>query len=96
MSSGPDKVQASMDSQVALLGPLRLLLLTHVGLMLIVDEVDNGQPRITVVDIVTKSRRVNNCELDFELLLLKLCLNDIDFSELVELLVVTAAVALGW
>lgn len=82
-----------MNSQVTLLGPLRLLLLAHVCLMLIVNEVDNGGPRITVVDVVAKSRCVNHCELDFELLLFKLRLDDLNFSELVQLLVVTPIVA---
>jgi hypothetical protein len=63
--------------------------------MLVVNEVDNGDPRIPVVDVVAESRCVNYSELDLELLLFKLGLNDIDFSELVELLVVTPAVALG-
>jgi len=61
--------------------------------MLVVNEVDDGQPRITVVDVVTESRCVNHGELNLELLLLKLGLDDIDFSELVELLVVTPGVA---
>jgi hypothetical protein len=82
-----------MNSQVTLFGPLGLLLLTHVCLMLVVNEVDDGQPRITVVDVVTESRCVNHGELNLELLLLKLGLDDIDFSELVELLVVTPGVA---
>ena len=85
-----------MNSQVTLLGPLRLLLLAHVRLMLIVNEVDNGQPRITVVDVVTEPRSVNHGQLDFELLFFKLCLDDIDFSELVKLLVVTPGVARRW
>jgi len=63
--------------------------------MLVVNEVDNGDPRITVVDVVAESRCVNYSELDLELLLFKLGLNDIDFSELVELFVVAPAVALG-
>jgi hypothetical protein len=82
-----------MNSQVTLFGPLGLLFLTHVCLMLVVNEVDDGQPRITVVDVVTESRCVNHGELNLKLLLLKLGLDDIDFSELVELLVVTPGVA---
>lgn len=95
MTSRPDEVQTGVNSQVTLFGPLRLLLLAHVRLMLVVNEVDNGDPRIPVVDVVAESRCVNYSELDLELLLFKLGLNDIDFSELVELLVVTPAVALG-
>lgn len=95
MSSRPDEVQASVNSQVTLLSSLWLLLLAHVRLMLVINKVDDRQPRITVVDIVAESRRVNHGELDLELFFLELGLNDIDLSELVELFVVTPAVALG-
>jgi len=69
-----------------------LLFLTHVGFMLVVNEFDNGEPRVTVVDVVTKSRGVNDCELDLELTFLKLSLDNFDFSKLVELLVVASVV----
>lgn len=90
----PDEVQARMHPQVALLAPLRLLLLDHVRLMLVVNEVDNGSPRVAVVDVVAKAGCVDNGELHFELLLLELSLDDLDLSKLVELLVVTARVVL--
>ena len=95
MPSRPDEVQASMNSQVTFLSSLRLLLLAHVRLMLIVNKVDDRQPRITVVDIVAESRCVNYSELDLELFFLELGFDDIDLGELVELFVVTPAVALG-
>jgi hypothetical protein len=38
----PDEVQASMDAKVTLLAALGLLLLDHVRLMLVVNEVDDG------------------------------------------------------
>lgn len=60
--------------------------------MLVVNELDNGSPRVTVVDVVTESRRVNDGELDFELFLLELGLDNLDFCEFVELLVVTPVV----
>jgi len=63
--------------------------------MLIVNEVDNRQPGVTIVDIVTEPRCVNYSELDLELLFLELSLDDIYFSELIELLVVTPSVTLG-
>jgi hypothetical protein len=47
---------------------------------------------VTTSDIVTKTRGVDYGELDLELLLLKLSLDDLDFRELVELLVVVLAV----
>ena len=77
-----------MDPQICLFIPLGLLLLTHVSFMLVVDELDDGHPRVTVVDIVTKARGVNDGELDLELLFLELGLDNLDFSQLVKLLVV--------
>lgn len=95
MSSGPDEVQAAVNPEVSLLLALRLLFLSHVGLMLVVDEIDDWGPRVTVVDIVPESRSVDDGELDFELLLLKLCLDDLDLGQLVQLLVVTLIVVPG-
>ena len=54
------KVEASMHSEVRLVGPQRLLLLSHIGLVLVVDEVNDGGPRVAVVDVVTKAGSVNN------------------------------------
>ena len=96
MTGGTNKVQASMDTQVALLSTLGLLLLAHVDLMLVVDEVDNGSPRIAVVDVVAEPRRVDDRKLDLEGFLLQLSLDDLDFGELVELLDVTTAVVFLW
>lgn len=64
--------------------------------MLVVNEVYNRCPRVAVVDVVAKSRRVNDRELCFELLLFELSLNDLHLGQLVKLLVVTAVVVLGW
>jgi len=55
-----DKVEASMHPEVRLVGPQRLLLLSHIGLVLVVDEVNDGGPRVAVVDVVTKAGGVNN------------------------------------
>lgn len=84
-----------MNPEVGLLLALWLLFLSHIGLMLIIDEIDDRGPRVTVVDIVPESWGVNDGELDFELFLLKLCLDDLDLGQLVELLVVTPGVVLG-
>jgi hypothetical protein len=81
-----------VDTKVALLAALRLLLLNHVRLMLVVNEVDDGRPRVAVVDIVTETGGIDYGELDLELFLLELSLDDLDFRELVELLVVASAV----
>lgn len=92
MTGRPDEIQASVDPKVALLAALGLLLLDHVGLMLVVNKVDNGGPRVTVIDVVSKAGRVNDGEFDLELLLLKLGLDDFDFGKFVELLVVAPAI----
>ena len=60
MTSGAYKVEASMHSKVRLVGSLRLLFLSHVRLMLVIDEVNDGGPRVAVVDIVTETGSVND------------------------------------
>ena len=44
VSSRSDEVEACMHAQVDLLGSARLLLLQHVGLMLIIEKLDDGLP----------------------------------------------------
>ena len=92
MAGGSDEVETGVHPQVGLLVPLGLLLLAHVRFMLVVDKLDNGGPGVAVVDVVAKPGRVNDSELDLELLLLQLGLDDLDLGELVELLVVALAV----
>lgn len=94
VTSRTDKIEASMHSEVRLVGPQRLLFLSHVRLVLVIDEVDNGGPRVAVVDIITKAGCVNDGQLGFELLLLQLGLDDFDLGQLVKLLEVTAVVVL--
>ena len=60
MTGGAYKVEASMDPEVGLVGPQRLLFLSHVRFMLVVDEVDDGGPRVAVVDIVAKAGSINH------------------------------------
>lgn len=64
VASGSDKVQASVYTQVDLVLATGLLLLEHVRLMLIVEELDDGHPRISVVDVVTETRSVDNGQAD--------------------------------
>lgn len=64
--------------------------------MLVVNEINDGRPRITIVYIVAKTRRVDDSELDLELLFLELSFDDFNFGELVELLVVPPGVVFGW
>lgn len=80
MSSWANEVQACVNTQVALLLTLWLLLLTHVNLMLVIDEIDDRCPGVAVVDIVTESRGVNNRELDLERLFLELGLDDLNLG----------------
>ena len=94
VAGGTDEVEAGMDAEVGLFVALGLLLLAHVRLVLVVNEVDDGCPRVAVVDVVAKSRAVDHSELRFELLLFQLGLDDVHFRQLVELLVVTASVVL--
>ena len=75
---------------------LRLLLLPHIRLMLIVDEVDYGCPTVPVVHVVTESGAVNDGQLSLELFFLQLRFDDLNFGQLVQLLVVTLGVVLRW
>jgi len=92
MPSGPDEVETSMNPEVNLLIALGLLLLAHICLVLVINEIDDWRPGIPVVDIVTKPGGVDDGKFDLELLFFKLSLDDFDFSELVELFVVPSAV----
>jgi hypothetical protein len=69
MPSGPDEEKASVNPKVGLLTALGLLFLSHIGFMLIIDEIDNRSPRITVVDVVSETGGINNGEFDLERLL---------------------------
>lgn len=74
-----------MHTKVGLLLVLGLLLLTHIRLVLVVDELDYRGPGIAVVDVVAKAGGVDYGELDLELLLLELCLDDFNRGQLVVL-----------
>lgn len=69
MSSGADEVQAGMNTEINLVNTAGLLLLQHVGLMLIIQELDNWHPRIAVVDIVSEARGINDGETNYQQLL---------------------------
>lgn len=49
-----------MDTRIEHAGSTRLLFLTHVFFMLLVDKVNDGCPTISVVDKVAKAWRVND------------------------------------
>jgi hypothetical protein len=64
VSGGSDEVQAGVNTEINLINTAGLLLLQHIRLMLIIQELDNWHPRITVVDIVAKARSIDNGEAD--------------------------------
>lgn len=65
VSSWADEVQAGVHTHVNLVRSAGLLLLQHVRLMLVVKELDNRLPGIAVVDVVTKSRGINNGQANY-------------------------------
>jgi len=60
VAGGADKVEAGMHAEVRLVGSQRLLFLSHVRLMLVIDEVNDGGPRVAVVDIVAEAGSIND------------------------------------
>lgn len=60
VSSGADEVQAGVHTHVNLVGTAGLLLLEHVGLVLVIQELNNGLPRVAVVDVVAEAGGINN------------------------------------
>lgn len=87
-----DKVQAGMDTEINLVLTAGLLLLEHVRLVLVVEELDDGHPRVAVVDIVAESGGIDNGQSDLEELLLKLGLGNLNLDGLVDLLLVASLV----
>lgn len=96
MAGGSDEVQTCVHTQVGLVFAIRLLFLTHICFVLVVNKFHDGCPRIAVVDVVSKARGIDDGELDLELLLLELGLDDFNLGQLVHLLVESSCVVLGW
>lgn len=94
MASRTNEIQTSMDTKVNLFVTLRLLLLTHICFVLVVDKFNNREPRVTVVDVVTESRGVDDRELDLELTFFEFGFNNFNLSQFVQLLVVALGVVL--
>ena len=91
MAGGTDEVQAGVHSQIDLLRPAWLLLLQHIALMLVIQELNDRLPAVPVVHVVTKTWCIDDGQSDLEELLLQLCFGDFDFDSLVDLLGVAAA-----
>lgn len=64
VAGGADEVQAGVNTEIDLIRAARLLLLKHVRLMLVVEELDDGLPRVAVVDVVTETGGVDNGKTD--------------------------------
>ena len=64
MAGRADEVQAGMDTEINLVLSARLLLLQHVGLMLVIQELDDRHPRIAVVDVVAEAGGIDNGQSD--------------------------------
>jgi hypothetical protein len=92
VSSRADEVETSMHAKVNLLRSPRLLLLKHVALMLVVQKLDDGLPAVTVVDVVSETRCVNDGQANLEELLLQFGLGDLNLDSLVDLLGKTSTV----
>jgi hypothetical protein len=71
VAGGANEVEAGMDTEVDLVRSAGLLLLQHIRLMLVIEELNNGLPRIAVVDVVTKSRGVDNGKADWVMVVSK-------------------------
>lgn len=64
VSGRSDEVQAGVDSQIDFIDTAGLLLLQHIRLMLIIQELDDWHPRVAVVDIVAKAGGIDNSQTD--------------------------------
>lgn len=92
VASWADEVETGVDSEINLLRSPWLLLLEHVALMLIIQELDDWLPAVPVVHVVAETRSINDGQADLEELLFQLGLGDLNLNGLVDLLRVTSAV----
>lgn len=61
-----DKVQADMHSHINNTLTTGLLFLSHIILVLVIKEINNGNPTMTIINIITKPRGVNNSQFNLE------------------------------
>ena len=62
MARGLNKVDNCMDTVVYNIHAVDLVFGVEVGIKPLLNILDNGIPRFIIVDEITKSRRVNNCQ----------------------------------
>lgn len=65
MAGRADEIDTGVDSEIDLAGPFGLLVLEHVGLVLVVDELDDWLPGIGIVDEVAEAGCVDDGEADW-------------------------------
>jgi hypothetical protein len=65
VAGGADEVQAGMHTHVNFIRAAGLLLLQHVRLMLVIEELNDGLPGVTVVDIVSEAGGINDSQADY-------------------------------
>lgn len=66
VSGGSDEVQASVNAHIDLVSTAGLLLLEHVGLVLVIQELDDGLPGVAVVDIVAEAGGINDGQTNWQ------------------------------
>lgn len=64
VAGGSDEVQARVHTEIDLVLATGLLFLEHVRLVLVVEELDDGHPRVAVVHVVAEAGSVDNGEAD--------------------------------
>lgn len=73
VASWLDKVQADVDSHINNTLTTGLLFLSHIILVLIIKEINNGDPTMTIIHIITEPRGINNSQFDLEHFFLQFC-----------------------
>ncbi len=78
MAGGLDKVDTRVNAVVNNVHPIDLVFSIEVGIEALVDVVDNGAPRLVVVDKVTESRSVDHRQPQTHTILLNVSANGLD------------------
>ena len=72
MAGRSDEVQAGVDAEVDFVGTAGLLFLQHVRLVLVVEELNDGLPRVAVVHVVAEAGGIDDREADWQVSVLEL------------------------
>ncbi len=60
MTRGSDEIQACMNTEIDFGFSTGLLFLQHVRLVLVIQKLNDGHPRITIVHIVAETGGIND------------------------------------